>query len=152
DECHAGEMSHPIEAFDLYGRMMVGGRIVAQLPYAVVSPSPDRAVRFQGQAVVGAARNRHHAREPAHLNRRAAIIGRPVAQLPVIVVAPGPDGAVGFHGQTGVIPSCDSDNVHEVSRSTWPFDLDGRVPVDGSPVAQPADVVRSPGPDRAIGF
>jgi len=132
------------------GRVPRGGRAVAQLAAAVVSPASNRAVIKDGTGVVATSSDSHSG-TPAWPTRkcsgRVPRGGRSVAQLAVAVGAPASNRAVIKDG-TGVVAT--SSDGHS-GTPAWPTrKCSGRVPRGGRSVAQLSVVIPSPAADRAV--
>src|SRR3982751_634037 len=81
---------------------------VSKRAESVVSPCPNCPIACQGNAVVLAAGNCHHAGEPAGVDPCQALHPRtraPVAELAVVVPSPPPDSPVALQCQTMLKPA-----------------------------------------------
>ena len=126
-----GEGDYVIHATDLHRGRAVACAAIAQLAVVVIPPGPDRAVAFQGQAVIVTGGDRDHVTQETGI----------AAACP-----PGPDRAIAFQGQAVIVTGGEGDYVTQATD----LYLDRGQAVSRAAIAQLAVVVIPPGPDRAV--
>ena len=132
---------------------MRGERAVTELPHVVEAPGVYRSVLEERHAPVLASGHRNRIPDAEDLRRGMPVVvhvserlaRRAVADLAEAVVAPSPGGAVGLDRQRVASARADCDDPGQpdgLRRS-------GNVVAEGA-VADGAEVVEAPGPDRSV--